>query len=626
MNVVEIEDLQVSITSRYGLVEAVRGVSLSIAQGEILGLVGESGCGKSMTAMSVARLLPDEARMSARRLEVKGVDLLSATEKGLRAVRRHDVGVVFQSPMKALNPRLTIGAQVREAMLPDERKPMTSFYSKALELLTTVGINRPTERLRQFPHELSGGLAQRVVIAMALARRPSLLIADEPTTALDVSVQAQILDLLDQLRAELNLAVLLVSHDLDVIRDRADRVAVMYAGRIIERGRTDLLIDQPHHPYTAALVSAMPSISRQRRERLASLEGAPPVLIDPPAGCAFRFRCANRGAECEQADPGLSQQGDGRLLACWHSNEESSARGIELVKVRSVKEPRETGIRSSTPILEAVSVSKNFPVPGVRLPGQPRRWNTAVANVSLSVGDGDSLGIVGETGSGKTTLARMLIGLERPDTGQVYFDGSATDKLDSAARRAWHRDVQFVFQDASSSLDPRMPVAASIEEPLRSRGASRVDRRRTVERLLREVGLDESYADRRPRQLSGGQRQRVGIARALTVDPRLIVADEPVSALDVSVQATILNLLNRLREERGIGYVIVSHDLGVINYVCKRVAVMYKGEIVEQGLVDDVLSEPRHSYTQRLRAAVPGARRKSPSVPAGEFPQIRAGR
>jgi peptide/nickel transport system ATP-binding protein len=412
--------------------------------------------------------------------------------------------------------------------------------------MDAVGIDRARERLANYPHELSGGLAQRVVIALALARRPRLLIADEPTTALDVSVQAQILDLIDRLRRERGLGVLLVSHDLDVIGDRADRVAVMYAGEIVETGPCAEIIGHPRHGYTQRLLAATPS----------------------------------------------------RLIAA-RAADDATARPAPAPTPR----PR--------PLAEAVAVSRSFAIGGLHLPWRQARRRDAVREVTIAVRPGESLGIVGESGSGKTTLARMLVGLETPDTGAIRFDGHQVDGFDKAARARWRREVQFVFQDNAAALDPRHAVGQSILEPLMAQGRPGKELAARLAKVLEEVGLSADFAARRPHQLSGGQRQRVGIARALISDPRLIVADEPVSALDVSVQAVILKLMNRLRQQRGITYVVISHDIGVIRYVCDRVVVMRHGEVVEEGETQRVFDNPRTTYTQTLLGAVPGLRRGS---------------
>ncbi|MAC80067.1 MAG: ABC transporter ATP-binding protein [Rhodobacteraceae bacterium] len=537
MNVLTLRDLRVEIDGPTGVVRAVRGVSLDINAGEVLGLVGESGSGKSMTALSIAGLTPPAARVRVGHLEVAGQTLAATAPETWRRLRRDALGFVFQNPMRALNPRLTVGALIREALSGDERDLRTA-HMRALELMDQVGIDRARDRLSQFPHELSGGLAQRVVIALALARRPRLLIADEPTTALDVSVQAQILDLIDRLRKDHGLGVLLVSHDLAVIGDRADRVAVMYAGEIVETGPADRVIDAPVHGYTQGLLAAAPG-------RLIAARGTPP----PPP----------------EAHP--------------------------------------------RPLVEAVNVSRSFSLGGLHLPWRPGRRRDAVIGANVLVRPGQSLGIVGESGSGKTTLARMLVGLEVPTQGAILFDGRDVSGFGAQDRARWRREVQFVFQDNAAALDPRHTVGQSICEPLLTHGLPPAEIEARLHRVLGEVDLPADFAARRPHQLSGGQRQRVGIARALISDPRLIIADEPVSALDVSVQAVIMSLLNRLRAERGVSYVVISHDIGVIRYVCDRVVVMRRGQIVEAGEAETVFAAPKHAYTRQLLAAVPGARR-----------------
>ena len=539
--VLDLRDLRVEIAGPSGLLQAVRGVSLQIEAGEVLGLVGESGSGKSMTALSIAGLTPPAARVHFSHLSVAGRTLAAATPAQWRGLRRESVGFVFQNPMRALNPRLTVGALIREA-LPTSERDVRGAFERALELMDAVGIDRARERLRQYPHELSGGLAQRVVIALALARRPRLLIADEPTTALDVSVQAQILGLIERLRREYGLGVLLVSHDLEVIGDRADRVAVMFAGEIVESGACGQVIRRPVHGYTQALLQATP----------------------------------------------------GRLIA---------EKGAGL--------PAELDRPKPQPIAEAIAVSRSFALSGIRLPWQKAHRRLAVRDVAVEVRPGESLGIVGESGSGKTTLARLLAGLDTPEDGTIRFDGRDVSGLDAADRLRWRRDVQFVFQDNAAALHPHYPVGWSIVEPLRARGERQRELALRLEMVLAEVGLPADLANRRPHQLSGGQRQRAGIARALISDPRLIIADEPVSALDVSIQAVILKLLNRLRVQRGVSYVVISHDIGVIRYVCDRVAVMRSGQVVEVGPVEHVFDHPKHPYTQQLLAAVPGFRKST---------------
>lgn len=602
MSLLSLKNLRVRIPAAGKEVIAVRGVSLHVDAGELVGIVGESGCGKSVTAMTIAGLGPEGAIVTADEFTVAGHEILTANQNALRRLRRQDVGVVFQNPMKALNPRLLVGSQIREALKPADRSTARSAYLKSIELLDSVGVNRAAERLRQYPHELSGGLAQRVVIALALARNPKLLIADEPTTALDVSVQAQILNLLDRLRRELDLGVILVSHDLEVVRDRANRVAVMYAGRVVESGPTMDVIDRPGHPYTAALVAAMPNVGRDEHEPLVGLEGLPPPLTKPIQGCALRPRCPLATEICAVETPVLrALDTTGHCAACFNNN----GSVVSLPKSTTSAATRVAAPRNARSILSVENVNKAFHQSGL-LPWSRVPPNLVAQHVSLDVRLGEALGIVGESGSGKTTLARMLVGLETPDSGTIRFDGTPIGELSAEKYRQWREDIQFIFQDNGSALDPRYTVAESVAEPLQIRGATRQESLAKAVRLLGEVGLGEGLAHRRPFQLSGGQRQRVGIARALSLDPKVIIADEPVSALDVSIQATILNLLNHLRAERDVTYVVISHDLGVIRYVCTHIAVMSAGEIVEAGPVDQVLTHPQHPYTRKLLAAVPG--------------------
>jgi peptide/nickel transport system ATP-binding protein len=534
-SLLEVTDLR----TRIGSATVVDGVTLSVAAGEVLGLVGESGSGKTLTALSIAGLLPRAAEVTGGRVALGGRDLLTLSARHRRAVLADEVGVVFQNPTVALNPRMTVGAQLREALPAPVRRDRAGAYRRVLELLDHVGVDRAAERLSSFPHELSGGLNQRVVIAIAIARSPRLLIADEPTTALDVSIQAQVLDLIDRLVAELGLGVLLVTHDIGVVADRADRVAVMHSGRVVETGPTRGVLDAPEHPRTRRLLAQVPALD----------DPAPPPLRMPGA---------------------------------------------------------------DTPLVALDGVSRVFPSVG----GQPPL--RAVDGVDLVVRPGQALGLVGESGSGKTTLARLVVGLDHATSGTVEHSGRDATTLRGADFRRWRRDVQYVFQDPYGSLDPRQTVGRIIAEPIELSGTA--EERATVgdrvARLLAEVDLPAEFASRRPHQLSGGQRQRVAIARALALDPRLVVADEPVSALDLSVQATILALLHRLRETRGLTYIVISHDLAVVKGLCTDVAVMRDGRIVEHGPTDRVFSDPQHPYTAALLAAIPGRGLRGRAVPA----------
>ncbi|NUU16408.1 ABC transporter ATP-binding protein [Cellulomonas humilata] len=521
-----VRGLEVGLRGRTDLL--VHGVDLEVREGETVGIVGESGSGKTLTALAVAGLLPWGIEVRGGEVEVAGRSVLDLPEKPARQHLADHLGVVFQNPTPSLNPRLRIATQVAEALPAgtDRRE----VRERAADLLRLVGIDDVHKTLHAFPHELSGGLNQRVVIALALARSPRLLVADEPTTALDVSVQAQVLDLLDDLRERLGLGVLLVSHDIGVIADRADRVHVMSAGRVVESGPTTDVLGDPQHEYTRRLLAAVPS---------------------------------------------------------------------RLVRGRTPEPPP-----TEVPQVSVRELRRAFAVRGAH----GRRRHVALDGVDLEVRRGQALGIVGESGSGKTTLARILVGLETADSGSVEFEGTDLRRFDRTQRTRWRREVQYVFQDPYSSLDPRLTVGQTLREPLELNHVdiARRDVSRRIDSLLDEVELPRDFRDRLPSELSGGQRQRVGIARALASDPSLVVADEPVSALDLSVQARILQLLARLRAERGLTYLFISHDLGVVRYLCDDVVVLKDGSVVERGRTDAVLERPQHPYTQALVAAVPG--------------------
>jgi len=528
-------------------VPIVRGVSLDVPAGEVVGLVGESGSGKTLTALAVAGLLPAGVEVWSGHVDVAGRDVRALAPRERRAHLASHVGVVFQNPTPALNPRLRIGRQVAEALPAGISR--RAARDEVARLLRDVGITDVDKTARAFPHELSGGLNQRVVIAMALARSPRLLVADEPTTALDVSVQAQVLDLLDDLRERHGLGVLLVSHDIGVVADRTHRVHVMSEGVVVESGPTREVLERPRHEYTQRLLAAVPS-------RLERAHARPAVTVSDGPGTADAT-----GASADGAAAGTAPQ----------------------LVVRDLR--RAFALRGAA--------------------GRTR--HVALDGVDLAIPAGAALGLVGESGSGKTTLARIVVGLEHADSGSVEFEGVDLTRQDRAQRRAWRRDVQYVFQDPYGSLDPRLTVAQTLREPLElTLGLGRREAERAVVDLLDEVELPRAFAQRLPSELSGGQRQRVGIARALATRPRLVVADEPVSALDLSVQARILRLLERLRAERGLTYLFISHDLGVVRFLCDDVVVLRSGRIVEQGRTQDVLDDPQHPYTRALVAAVPG--------------------
>jgi peptide/nickel transport system ATP-binding protein len=539
---VDLEDLHVTFRTRHGRIDAVRGVSLIIRPGQSVAIVGESGSGKSVTARALVGLVGGDSQVRAARLDVDGRDVRDLPERRWRGLRGHRIGFVLQDALVSLDPVRTIGAEIGEALRTHDVVPREQVRERTLQLLRDVGVPEPELRAGQRPHQLSGGLRQRALIASAIAAEPALLIADEPTTALDVTVQAQILDLLAE-RRRTGTGLLLISHDLAVVSQVADHVLVMKDGVIVERGPTRQVLDQPEHDYTKQLLAAVP-VEHARGTRLSR---ASPAAVIPPA--------------------------------------------------RATTPPA----RATTPgevVLAARGLRKRFAI------GR-HDVLTAVDDVSLHLRAGETLGIVGESGSGKTTVARLLLGLEQPEAGTVEIDGTGWTDHSARDQRELRRRIQVVYQDPLGSFDPRYPIRRIIEEPLRVVGASRAERRDRVGELLDQVGLGNDVLDRRPRELSGGQRQRVAIARALAPRPRVIVCDEPVSALDVSIQAQILDLLADLQAELGVAYVFISHHLGVIYHVSDRVLVMSNGRVVEAGDVETVFRDPQHEYTRALLAAVP---------------------
>jgi peptide/nickel transport system ATP-binding protein len=645
-------------------VHAVGDVSLSIDPGETLGLVGESGCGKSMLGLSVMRLLPAGGHIVQGNIELDGENLVELGEAKMRDLRGNDVAMIFQDSLTSLNPTMSVGDQIAEPLRRHRGMSRSAARARASELLGIVGMPRPQDRMDDYPHQFSGGQRQRVMIAMALACEPKVLLADEPTTALDVTIQAEILGLLDGLKERLGMAVLLVTHDMGVVAGRADRVNVMYAGRMVESAPTDQLFAHMHHPYTQALLGAIPLLTQARDQPLFSIPGLPPDLTAPPTGCRFAARCARATEQCRNAEPPLAGDAD-HLFACWHPVDGPLDRRKVAVTAAgtTVAADAAPAAQAGAPIPAAPLPAA--PVPAVPLPtavveatAAPPELNRngsdalvveevvceypvkggvlrrtvdtvkAVSGISFSVARGQTFGLVGESGCGKTTLGKVIIALERPDSGRTTVHGVDMTKLGRGELRTFRKNVQMMFQDPVTSLDPRLRIGAALREPMRAQGiGTRREQDEVVKQLLSEVGLPEDATERFPHEFSGGQRQRLGLARALTLNPEVIVADEPVSALDVSIRSQVLNLMKRLQALHGLTYVVISHDLAVVKYLADRIGVMYMGKLVEVGSGEDIYRRPAHHYTAGLIAAIPEPdptlKRRERVALKGELPDPR---
>lgn len=598
--VLELEDLRTVVRLRSGIVRAVDGVSLTIHPGETLGLVGESGSGKTMTGMSIVQLLPPGGEIAGGAVHFAGRDLVGASREDLRRVRGAEIGVIFQDPMTSLDPTMTIGGQVAEVWRLHRGGSRADALARAEDMLTRVGIPNPSQRLRSYPHQLSGGLRQRVMIAMALVCSPKLVIADEPTTALDVTIQAQILELLKELKSELAVAVLLITHDMGVVANHTDRVAVMYAGRIVEQATTSEIFRSPRHRYTEALLESIPKLSQDRALRLNAIGGLPPDLSAPLTGCRFAPRCRFAEPDCRTEEPFLTGADDTHRFACLHP----APIRVAVVAAPRMREQAQSGAASE--LVACEDLTKEFPLGGGLIPGRKSLTVHAVSGVTLGVRTGETFGLVGESGCGKTTLGQMLVGLEAPTSGTILYEGRDLASGTRGERACRQRELQLMFQDPYSSLDPRMKVGAIVAEPLvAQRIGGRSSRRTRVLELLDQVGLPASAVHRYPHEFSGGQRQRIGLARSLALHPKLIVADEPVSALDVSIRSQILNLMRDLQREHGLTYLVISHDLSVVRYVADRIGVMYLGHLVETGTGEDIYQRPAHPYTAALLASIP---------------------
>jgi peptide/nickel transport system ATP-binding protein len=637
----QLDDLRTEIRLRRSVVHALDGVSLHVDPGECVGIVGESGCGKTMTALSVMQLLPPGGRITGGRVLLGSEEISALGDDEMCRIRGNEVGMVFQDPMTSLNPTITIGDQIAETVRLHRGAGRKAALERAVEVLGLVGMPRPAERVGTYPHQLSGGMRQRVMIAMALACEPRLLIADEPTTALDVTIQKQILELIDDLRARLGMAVVLVTHDLGVIAGRADRVVVMYAGKVVESTTTLRLFGNPRHPYTEALFESLPEKAAATSKRLYSIPGRPPDLTRRLSGCRFAPRCRYAQDSCRQAEPELTGERRDHLYRCFFpvgepereigtaqgsAAQDSAAQGDvaeasaaqgnvakgsaaqDGAPRRGATAPTAAGQPPADLLLSADHLVKTFSVTAGAVLRRKIGEVSAVADVSFAIPKGATFGLVGESGCGKTTIGRLVAGLELANSGAIVLDGEDLTALSRRDRRRRSPKIQLMFQDSYASLDPRMRVGSILREPLiiQKRG-SRQEQVASVASILDEVGLPKTATERYPHEFSGGQRQRLGLARALILRPELIVADEPVSALDVSIQAQILNLMRDLQRDHGLTYLFISHDLAVVRYLSDTIGVMYLGKLVEVGPADDVYFGPAHPYTRGLVDTIPVA-------------------
>ena len=617
----EVKNLKTQFTTEQGLVKAVDGVSYQIDEREIVGLVGESGCGKSVSQLSTMQLIPTPpGKIASGQVLFEGQDLLQFEKNGpaMRDIRGGKIAMIFQEPMTSLNPTMTIGRQLSEAMELHLGLDGQGSRAKAIELLGLVGIPAAEERLEDYPHNFSGGMRQRVMIAMALSCNPRLLIADEPTTALDVTTQAQLLELMKDMVERFQASLVIVTHNLGVVARYADRIYVMYAGRIVEAGPTKEIFGNPRHPYTMALLKAVPRLDEERGRKLVPIVGLPPNLIQMPPTCAFLPRCPYSLERCTREPwPELSPVSVGHSVACYAERLQLdgpaisvSAQKVQAAQARAseapVEQERKVTVSDEDLVLDVKDLRMYFPI----LRGITRRKVgevKALDGISFTVRRGETLGLVGESGCGKTTTGRCVLRLYEPTAGEVWFEGQEIASLPERKIKPLRRKMSLVFQDPAGSLDPRQTAGSIVGEPLKIQNlvSSRGEYRDRVDYLFRTVGLEPSMQDRVPHEFSGGQRQRLAVARALACDPSLIVCDEPISALDVSIQAQIINLLQDLQEKLGLTYLFVAHDLSVVRHISDRIAVMYLGRIVEIADAETLYEDPKHSYTKALLSAVP---------------------
>lgn len=610
--IMQVRDLHVSFATEAGVCRAVRGVNFDLWRGRTLGIVGESGSGKSVTALSLIGLLDDNAKVTGS-IIMNGEELIGKTDEEMSEIRGERIAMVFQDPLSALTPMFTIGDQIAEGLIthhPDMSKQQ--IHDRCVELLDLVGIPQPEERLSSFPHQFSGGMRQRVMIAIAIANNPDVIIADEPTTALDVTIQAQILDVLAKAQKETGAAVVLITHDLGVVAGAADDILVMYAGRPVERASIDDIFQHPSMPYTMGLLGAVPKPHIAASQRLVPIQGNPPSLVDIPKGCPFSPRGPLATPECSLSEPNLEvvDANSGHLASCRRLQEiiDKNMKYTDVFPVPDLLPADWADVpRDQRPVtLEVDHLVKHFPLTGGGMFRRTIGQVAAVDDVTFKIRQGETLALVGESGSGKSTTLMEIMNLMKPEDGRIVVLGHDLAELKKKAeRKALRKDLQIIFQDPMSSLDPRMPIYDVLAEPLKVHKWSKEKINRRIGELMELVGLNPDYVDRFPAQFSGGQRQRISIARALATDPKVLLLDEPIASLDVSIQAGIINLLEDLQAKLKISYLFVAHDLAVIRHISDRVAVMYLGQVVELGETEDVFTHPRHPYTQALLSAIP---------------------
>lgn len=606
----EVDNLHIAVQVADGFREVVRGVSFRLHHGNALGLVGESGSGKTLTTSAIVRLLPGRVRITEGQVRLNGEDLTHASARRLAAVRGKEISLVVQDSLASLNPIMRVGKQVCEPLLLHNLVNRKLAASRAADMLRSLGLPDPARLTRGYPHEFSGGMRQRAMIATALIASPPLIIADEPTTALDATVQAQILDILSRLNRQMGVALILVSHDLGVVSEICDHIAVMYAGRIVETGSARAILERPLHPYTRALVESVPTSALPRGSRLKAIPGEPPSIEAFPPGCPFGTRCPHSTDVCRQKEPELMSRDEGRV-ACWHAdqiaNGGSSGRATMQTIAAASSEAIDPPVASRLPeeLLRVESITRHYRALTAWPFLRPVHIH-ALDEVSLTVRRGETLGIAGETGCGKSTLANCLLRLTDVDSGRIFFRGHDITNSRGEELRRLRRYMQPIFQDPYGSLNPRQRVRSLVAEALTSHGVPAAECENRVSEVLQFVGLGAHYADKFPHELSGGQRQRVGIGRAIAINPELIIADEPVSALDVSVQAQVINLFMDLQRQFALTLIFISHDLRIVRHLSSQVAVMFLGKVVEYGSAEEVCTNPLHPYTAALLSSVPG--------------------